>query len=138
MLPDKIPVSSYVATNSNTKLGDLALFCIPLFSRTNASALSLDLFCNNVIILMWLQGTVTNVHFTISCYLLGTSIYDVEIVQGTDCKGQLISKRLFGFFNSPKKSNEKFLAHLSWQKLTFSSSYFGRFKTLKFPFETLQ
>ena len=52
MLLDKIPVSSYVATNSNTKLGDLALFCIPLFSRTNASALSLDLFCNNVIILV--------------------------------------------------------------------------------------
>ena len=43
---------SYVAANSNTKLGDLALFCIPLFSRTNASALSLDLFCNNVIILV--------------------------------------------------------------------------------------
>ena len=51
---------SYVATNSNTKLGDLALFCIPLFSRTNASALSLDLFCNNVIILMYLVTRNSN------------------------------------------------------------------------------
>ena len=51
---------SYVATNSNTKLGDLALFCIPLFSRTNASALSLDLFCNNVIILIYLVTRNSN------------------------------------------------------------------------------
>ena len=26
-------------------------------------------------------------------------------------KGQLISKGLFGFFNSPQKTNEKFLPH---------------------------
>ena len=54
-------------------------------------------------------------------------------------KGQLISKGLFGFFNSPKKTNKKYFcpSRLA-QKFIFSSSFFGRIeegKTLKFPFE---
>ena len=101
MLLDKIPVSSYVATNSNTKLGDLALFCIPLFSRTNASALSLDLFCNNVIILMWLQEKVTNVHVRISGYQLGTIHLRRRHLLGG--RGKKLAKYADGLTDSIKK-----------------------------------
>ena len=53
-------------------------------------------------------------------------------------KDQLISKGLFGFFNSPKKQTKYFCPSRLEQKLAFSSSFFGRIeegKTLKFPFE---
>ena len=50
-------------------------------------------------------------------------------------KGQLISKGLFGFFNSPKKRTTIFCPSRLGQKLTFSSSFLGELKTLKFPFE---
>ena len=50
-------------------------------------------------------------------------------------EGQLISKRLFDFFNSPKKRTENFCPRRLGQKLTFSSSFLGELKTLKFPFE---
>ena len=41
-------------------------------------------------------------------------------------KGQLISKELFDFFNSPKKQTNNFWPSRLGQKLTFSSSFFGR------------
>ena len=41
-------------------------------------------------------------------------------------KGQLISKGLFGLFNSPKKQTKKFCLTRLGQKLTFSSSFFGK------------
>ena len=46
-------------------------------------------------------------------------------------KGQLISKGIFGFFNSPKKRTKNF-----WlgQKLTFSSLFFGRIEDTKISF----
>jgi hypothetical protein len=50
-------------------------------------------------------------------------------------KGQLISKGLFVFFNSPKKRTKNFCPSRLGQKLTFSSSFLGELKTLKFPFE---
>ena len=39
-------------------------------------------------------------------------------------KGELISKGLFGFFNSPKKRTKFFCSNRLGQKLTFSSSFF--------------
>ena len=42
-------------------------------------------------------------------------------------KGQLISKGLFGFFNSPKKRTKKFCPSRLGQKSKFSSSFFGNF-----------
>ena len=41
-------------------------------------------------------------------------------------KGQLISKWLFVFFNSPKKRTKNFCPSRQGQKLTFSSLFFGR------------
>ena len=41
-------------------------------------------------------------------------------------KGQLISKGLFGFFNSPKKRTKTFCPSRLGQKLTFSSSFLRR------------
>ena len=41
-------------------------------------------------------------------------------------KGQLISKGLLDFFNSSKKRTKKFCPSRVGQKLTFSSSFFGR------------
>ena len=49
-------------------------------------------------------------------------------------KGQLISKRLFGFFNSPKKRTKNFCPSRLGQKLTFSSSFFGRIEDTKISF----
>ena len=50
-------------------------------------------------------------------------------------KGQLISKGLFVFFNSPKKRMKNFCPSRQGQKMTFSSSFLGELKTIKFPFE---
>ena len=50
-------------------------------------------------------------------------------------KSQLISKGLFSFFNSPKKRTKNYCPSRLGQKLTFSSSFLGELKTLKFPFE---
>ena len=52
-----------------------------------------------------------------------------------DDKGQIISKGLLGFFNSPKKRTNFFCPSRVGQKLTFSSSFLGELKTIKFPFE---
>jgi hypothetical protein len=41
-------------------------------------------------------------------------------------KGQLFSKGLFVFFNSSKKRTKNFCPSRLGQKLTFSSSFFGR------------
>ena len=49
-------------------------------------------------------------------------------------KGQLISKGLFGFFNSPKKRTKNFCSSRLGQKLTFSSSFFGRIEDTKISF----
>ena len=49
-------------------------------------------------------------------------------------KGQLISKGLFGFFNSPKKRPKNFCPSRLGQKLTFSSSFFGRIEDTKISF----
>jgi hypothetical protein len=49
-------------------------------------------------------------------------------------KGQLISKGLFGFFNSPKKRTKNFCPSRLGQKLTFSSSFFGRIEDTKSSF----
>ena len=52
----------------------------------------------------------------------------------TSVKGQLISKGLFGFFNSPKKRTKNFCPSRLGQKLTFSSSFFGRIEDTKSSF----
>ena len=49
-------------------------------------------------------------------------------------KGQLILKGLFGFFNSPKKRTKNFCPSRLGQKLTFSSSFFGRIEDTKVSF----
>ena len=49
-------------------------------------------------------------------------------------KGQLISKGLFGFFNSPKKRTANFCPSRLGQKLTFSSSCFGKIDDNKISF----
>ena len=41
-------------------------------------------------------------------------------------KGQLISKGLLGFFDSPKKGRKNFCPIMLGQKLAFSSSFFWR------------
>ena len=51
-----------------------------------------------------------------------------------DAKGQLISKGLFVFFNSPKKWTKNFGPSRLGQKLTFSSSFFGRIEDTKISF----
>jgi len=48
-------------------------------------------------------------------------------------KGQLISKGLFGFFNSSKKRTKNFCPRLG-QKLKFLSSFFGRIEDIKISF----
>ena len=50
-------------------------------------------------------------------------------------KGQLISKGLFGFFNSPQKWTKNFCPSRLGQKLTCLSSFLGELKTLKFLFK---
>ena len=52
----------------------------------------------------------------------------------SDAKGQLISKGFFGFFNSPKKRTKNFCPSRLGQKLTFSSSFFGRIEDTKISF----
>ena len=49
-------------------------------------------------------------------------------------KGQLISKGLFGFFNSSKKRTKNFCPSRLGQKLKFSSSFFGRIEDIKIYF----
>ena len=50
-------------------------------------------------------------------------------------KGLLISKGLFGFFNSPKKRTKNICPSRLGQKLTFSSSFFGRIEDTKISFQ---
>ena len=51
-------------------------------------------------------------------------------------KGQLISKGLFGFFNSPKKRTKNFCpSRLGLKIYIFKFIFFGELKALKFPFE---
>ena len=50
-------------------------------------------------------------------------------------KGQLISKVLFGVFNSPKKRTKNVCPSRLGQKFEFSSSFLGELKTLKRHFE---
>ena len=49
-------------------------------------------------------------------------------------KGQLISKELFSFFNSPNKETINFCPSRQGQKLTFSSSFLGRIEDIKTSF----
>ena len=49
-------------------------------------------------------------------------------------KGRLILKGLFGSFNSPKKRTKHFCPSRLGQKLTFSSSFFGRIEDTKISF----
>ena len=49
-------------------------------------------------------------------------------------KGQLILKGLYGFFSSPKKWTKNFCSSSLGQKLTFSSSFFGRIEDTKISF----
>ena len=50
-------------------------------------------------------------------------------------KGQLISKGLFGFFNSSKKRTKKFCPSRLGQKFKFLSSFFGRIEDTKISFQ---
>ena len=49
-------------------------------------------------------------------------------------KGQLISKGLFGFFNSPKRRTKNFCPSRLGQKLAFSSSFFERIEDTRISF----
>ena len=49
-------------------------------------------------------------------------------------KGQLISKGIFGFFNSPKNRTKNFCPSRLGQKLIFSSLFFGRIGDTKISF----
>ena len=50
-------------------------------------------------------------------------------------KGRLISKGFIVFFNFPKKCTKKFCFSRLGQKLTFSSSFFGRIELTEISFE---
>ena len=54
--------------------------------------------------------------------------------QSKSFKGQLISKCLFGIFNSSKKRTKNFCPSRLGQKLKFSSSFFGRIEDTKMSF----
>ena len=49
-------------------------------------------------------------------------------------KGKLISKGIFGIFNSSKKQTKNFCHSRQGQKLRFSSSLFGRIEDTKTSF----
>mgnify|MGYP007022928736 CR=1 FL=1 len=49
-------------------------------------------------------------------------------------KGQLISKGLFGVFNSPKKQTKNVCPSRLGQKFEFSSSFFGRIEGTEMAF----
>ena len=51
-----------------------------------------------------------------------------------NAKGQLISKGLFGFFNSHKKRTKNFCLSRLGQKLTLSSLFFGRIEYARISF----
>ena len=63
-----------------------------------------------------------------------TSDFDLSMSLPNNFKGQLISKGLFGFFNSPKKRTKNFCSSRLGQKLTFSSLFFGRIEDTKISF----
>ena len=54
----------------------------------------------------------------------------IIIERKADAKGQLISERLFGFYNSPKKRTKNVCPSRLGQKLTF----FGRIEDTKISF----
>ena len=58
----------------------------------------------------------------------------VFLLRKLETKGQLISKGLFGFFNSPKKRTKTFCPSRLGQKLTFSSLFSGRIEDTKIFF----
>ena len=61
--------------------------------------------------------------------------YGAKSVQSLETsKGQLISKGLFVFFNSSKKRTKNFCPSRLGQKLTLSSSFFGRIEDTKISF----
>ena len=70
------------------------------------------------------------------CTLRGAICYFWEVLGNTfwRVKGKLISKGLFGFFNSPKKRTKNFCPSRLGQNLTFSSSFFGRIEDTKISF----
>ena len=78
----------------------------------------------------------------ILCYLLNSNVFFLRIINKCNnlnissrrTKGQLISKGNFCVFNSPKKRTKKFYPSRLGQKLTFSSSFFGRIKDTKISF----
>ena len=57
-----------------------------------------------------------------------------EVIHPSDPKGQLILKGLFGFFDPPKKQTKNLCPSRLGQKLTFSSSFFGRIEDAKITF----
>ena len=58
-------------------------------------------------------------------------------MEWAQAKGQLISKGLFVFFNSPKKRTKNFCPSRLGQKLTFSKLFFGRIEDTKISFRPL-
>ena len=69
-----------------------------------------------------------------SFYIGGSKLVRFLAKTGVDNKGQLISKCLFGFFNSSKKQTKDFCLSRLRQKLEFSSSFFGRIEDTKRTF----
>ena len=57
-----------------------------------------------------------------------------QLILGLGSKGQLSSKGLFVFFNSPKKQTKNFCPSRLGQKLTLSSSFFWRIEGIKISF----
>ena len=75
----------------------------------------------------------TSTAWKVISYIFKSNL-DVFIESHSIPKGQLISKWLFGFFNSPKKWTKNFCPSRLGQKLTFSSSFFGRIEDTKISF----
>ena len=73
--------------------------------------------------------TILQSQNVLECFFLKKNIQKKGVA-----KGHLISKRLFVFFNSPKKWTKNFCPSRLGQKLTFSSSIFGRIEDIKISF----
>ena len=96
------------------------------------------LFCSSLN--RQVQIFMSYVTFTtlLNMYVLGkqgTGLYTVfRSDRKTFTKGQLISKGLFVFSNFPKKRTKNFCPSRLGQRLTFSSSFFGRIEDTKISF----
>ena len=68
------------------------------------------------------------------CRFSNKTVKELFHQMATGGKGQVISKGLFGFFNSPKERTKYSDPDRLGQKLTFSGSFFGRIEETNISF----